>query len=148
NGSDIFSNWIIHTYKKKNVRFFITNNYTIFPIDCLKEHFEVTAKYRIKRSGSTNVGKLYINDVMKYVIHNYKITNHRTENGKLFVISSQDLDKCKFKIFETEYMFSPRGSEYEIRKLSNTNNANVIFSVTQKASIKGMPKALFIDSLK
>lgn len=47
-----------------------------------------------------------------------------------------------------EYMFSQRGSEYEIRKLSNTFNANVIFSIDLKPTINGANENRFIAYLR
>ena len=51
NSSDIFADWIIQTYKNKGAQFFITNNYKIVKVDDFSECFNVSAKYRIKRSG-------------------------------------------------------------------------------------------------
>lgn len=57
NGTDIFCNWIIDMYNHKGVTHIITNSYTIFPLEKFSSYFDITAKYRIKRSGSSNVGK-------------------------------------------------------------------------------------------
>ncbi|MEH8022995.1 hypothetical protein P9079_11130 [Gallibacterium anatis] len=149
NGSDIFSNWIIQIYKEKGVRFFITNDNIIFPIDRFKEYFEVTAKYRIKRSGSSNVGKRDMNEVIEYIsTHGYAITSHYIFKNKLFVVSEQKLHDHRFTVCGREYMFSLRTKEYEIRKLSKTYNANVIFSIRIKSIIKGLSEEEFIDYLK
>ena len=146
NGSDIFANWIIQAYKDKGAEFFITNNYTILPIERFRDYFDVSAKYRIKRSGSGNVGKGRLNSVMDYIeSHNYIITDTRIVGDKLFVVSPQQLHNHRFILRGIEYMFSIRGEEYEIRKLSNTYNANVIFSIKQKTSTPGMSDADFID---
>lgn len=45
----------------------------------------------------------------------------------IFVIA--DLRNSRFAICGTEYMISQRNEGYEVRKLSNTFNANVIFSI-------------------
>ena len=149
NGSDIFANWIIQAYKDKGAEFFITNNYTILPIERFRDYFDVSAKYRIKRSGSGNVGKGRLNSVMDYIeSHNYIITDTRIVGDKLFVVSPQQLHNHRFILRGIEYMFSVRGEEYEIRKLSNTYNANVIFSIKQKNSTPGMSDADFIDYLR
>lgn len=58
----------------------------------------------------------------------------RTDDSKLFVTSTRYIHNTRFIINGTEYMFSERGSEYEIRKLSNTFNANVIFSIDLKTT--------------
>ncbi len=149
NGSDIFADWIIQAYRDKGTEFFITNNYTILPIDRFSDYFDVTAKYRIKRSGSGNVGKSRLSSVMNYISsHDYIITDSRIAGDKLFVVSPQQLHDHRFILRGIEYMFSLRGNEYELRKLSNTYNANVIFSIRHKASTSGMSEAEFISCLK
>lgn len=141
---NIFSNWIVQAYKDKGVRFFITNNYTILPIERFQQYFKVSAKYRIKRSGSSSVGKSCIPMVRNYINNmDYIIHDSRTDNNKFFVISPQNLHNQRFILYGYEYMFSLRDSEYELRKLSNTYNANVIFSITQKSQI-GLSKDEFI----
>ncbi|MGN0432579.1 MAG: hypothetical protein ACI4EQ_09535 [Lachnospiraceae bacterium] len=147
-GEDIFSNWIIQNYRNKGVRYFITNNHTLFMVDRLKEYFNVTAKYRIKRSGSRGVGKSNIPMVLNYINNgSYCIQNTRNEGSKLFVKSDRELCNQRFILQEHEYMFSQRGVEYEIRQLSNTFNANVIFSVSLKASVQGLTSDEFIAAL-
>ncbi len=149
NSPEIFSNWIIQTYQNKGVEFFITNNYTILPIERFKEYFDVTAKYRIKRSGSSNVGKNRLSSVMNYIqSHDYMISSSRVDRDKLFVVSTKKLHDQRFILKGIEYMFSLRGSEYELRKLSNTYNANVIFSIKHKPTIPGMSNEDFINALK
>lgn len=149
NGSDIFANWIIQTYRDKGTKFFITNNYTILPIERFSEYFDVTAKYRIKRSGSGNVGKSRLKLVMDYILtHDYVITASRVVGDKLFIVSPQQLHTHRFILRGIEYMSSACGNAYELRKLSNTYNANVIFSIKHKASISGISESEFIDCLK
>lgn len=144
---NVFSNWIIQAYKDKGVRFFITNNHTILPIERFQQYFEVSAKYRIKRSGSNSVGKSHIPMVRDYINNmDYVIRNSRTDNDKFFVISPENLHNQRFILRGYEYMFSLRDSEYELRKLSNTYNANVIFSITQKSQM-GLSKDEFIKMI-
>lgn len=145
NGSNIFSSWIIQTYRDKGAEFFITNNYTILPIDQFSDYFDVSAKYRIKRSGSGNVGKSRIHSVIDYVESkslDYKVTDSRTDGDKLFVSSKCELHNKRFILRGIEYMFSSRKGEYELRKLSSTYNANVIFSIKQKSKC-GLSDASF-----
>ena len=149
NGIDIFANWIIEAYKKKNVCYFITNNFTLFPIERIKDYFNITAKYRVKRSGSKSVGSKNIPSVLEHFTEtDYTIINPRIEGSKLFVSSPNELHNKRFILSYYEYMFSKRNSEYEIRQLSNTFNANVIFSVELKTSISGLSTNDFIKLLK
>lgn len=148
-GSSIFAHWIIQTYKEKNVKFFITNNYTILPVEKFGEYFHVTAKYRIKRSGSSNVGKSRFASVIHYLTsHDYGIISSGMENDKLFVTSNRSLHNERFILGDLEYMFSRRGNVYEIRKLSSTRNANVIFSIRQIPNKPGLSHDVFINLLK
>lgn len=146
-GQDIFANWVIDTYKEKGTRFFITNNQTILPIEHFKEFFEISAKYRIKRSGSSSVGKTRIPAVIDLLTHNYVVESTRIDDDKLFVFSRESYHNKRFILRGYEYMFSLRGHEYEIRKLSNTYNANVIFSISLKPRKCGMSHKEFISIL-
>ena len=70
------------------------------------------------------------------------------DGDKLFVTSSLDLHNERFIYGDYEYMISDRGSSYEVRKLSNTYNANVIFSIDLKGDRAGMSNDEFIAFLK
>jgi len=99
NGSEIFSNWIIDTYKNSGVLYFITNSYTILPIERFSEYFNVSAKYRVKRSGSSNVGKNNISNVLRFInSQDYDIEDTRINGDKLFVVSNasyyEDMSIC------------------------------------------------------
>lgn len=149
NGSNVFANWVIQAYHDKGADFFVTNNFTLLPIDRFSNYFDVAAKYRIKRSGSGNVGRSRFNSVLNYITSNgYTIKKHRIVGDKLFISSPVNLHNQRFIINGTEYMFSLREDEYELRKLSNTYNANVIFSIKQKTGIPGMSAEEFINYLK
>lgn len=149
NGSEIFSDWIIQTYRNKGTEFFITNNFTLVPIDDFMDYFDVTAKYRIKRSGSSNIGKSRMSDIINQISeHDYIITDHNVLGDKLFVWSPSNLNKKKFIFNGNEYMYSLREDKYELRKLSNTYNANVIFSIKRKNQRLGISDEDFKDYLK
>ncbi|MDD3744887.1 MAG: hypothetical protein PHD70_00265 [Anaerostipes sp.] len=148
NGSDIFADWIITTYSGKGVEYFITNEYTILPIDRFKEYFDVTAKYRIKKSGSSSVGKSKIKSVVEYLKTNYNAINTISINdSKIFLKSDEELHNKRFLLDGYEYMFSKRDNEFEIRKLSKTNNANVIFSIKHDEATPGLTESEFIIQL-
>lgn len=145
---EIFANWIMKIYKEKGTHFFITNNQTILPIERFKEYFEITAKYRIKRSGSSSVGKNRISAIKEHITHDYVIQDTRIDGNKLFVISHKPYHNKRFILNGYEYMFSLRNHEYEIRKLSNTYNANVIFSIKLKSEKHGISPDEFISALR
>ena len=145
-GQEVFSKWIIKMYKAKNTRFFITNGY-IIPVDRMLEFFEISATYRIKRSGTSSVGKNKISLVRDYVINDCLLKISRTEEDKLFIVSPEKMNNKSFELFGSEYIFSLRDKEYEVRKRGKTNNANVIFSIKHKKNTKGLSKEEFIAYL-
>lgn len=114
----------------------------------------VSAKYRMKRSGSSSLGKnrvvVYAKLLLNNQAHNYKVTNVRIDGDKLFVSSDKELHNLRFIAPAdemNEYMFSVRNNKYEVRKLSNTCNANVIFSIKLKSTISRISDKDFIDYL-
>lgn len=148
NGQYLFAQWIISAYKRKGVKYFITNDFCILPIGKIQDYFNITAKYRIKRSGSSKVGKKNIVYVVDYISsHDYGITDSNVYNDKIFVESDTELHNKRFILAGNEYMFSRRNELYEIRKLSNTYNANVIFSIVLKSDISGISETDFINCL-
>lgn len=147
-GGKIFAEWIIDSYKNKGTIFFITNDYTILHVDDFLDYFFVTSKYREKRSGSGDVGKSNISEVYNHIIKSgFNIGSHVMNGAKLFVTSPDMLHNTRFIYGNYEYMFSQRGRQYEIRKLSNTFNANVIFSI-EKKSKRGLSNMEFSQFLK
>lgn len=149
NSQEIFTGWIKQMYTDKNVKLFITNNNSILKIEDFQDCFDITATYRIKRSGSGDVGKQKLQVVQNYInSNNYEINEFRMDNKKLFVRSVNELHNKRFIFQGDEYMFSKRGDEYEVRKLSNTYNANVIFSIKEKEFLPAISEQEFINYLK
>lgn len=144
NCRDIFNQWIIKTYKDKCVKFFITNNYVMLPIEKFADYFNVSAKYRIKRSGSSSVGSGNINKVIQYLTTKYPDIKLKSVKDKVFIYAEYNLHNERFTIGKNEYMISKRDDNYEIRKLSNTFNANVIFSIELKTNNGGISISDFI----
>lgn len=141
---DVFAKWIIKTYKDKGVKFFITNNNIILPIEQLIDYFEISAKYRIKRSGSSSVGSGNIDKVKNYLKSRFPNAKIESTFDKIFLYSQENLHNERFIIGKNEYMISKRENNYEIRKLSNTFNANVIFSIELKSNKSGLTVSDFI----
>ena len=144
NCQNVFNDWIIKTYKDKGVKFFITNNNVILPIEEFAEYFNVSAKYRIKRSGSSSVGSGNIDKVTEYLKSIFSNIELKTTYDKIFIDSNEDLHNKRFVIGRNEFMISKRENNFEVRKLSNTFNANVIFSIELKTNKEGISIADFI----
>ena len=147
NASAVFAAWIIQNYKNKDVCFIITNDNMILPVDDFGNFFNITATYRVKKSGSAKVGNRSIDAVEEFLRNNYHISKFSSKEGKLFISSKRNLHGECFAIGETEYMFSKRDSKYEIRRLSQTRNANVIFSIDLKKDVSGLSNQKFISFL-
>ncbi|WP_304084975.1 hypothetical protein [Peptostreptococcus stomatis] len=133
-GSDInmpksvFYNWIINYYKEKGAEFFITKDrggFLIFPIDQFSNYFDVTAKYRKKKSGSSSLNNSNTSD-FEYAM---SIAGIDFSFSGLDIISDSHLDGIKVNGNKYDYLLKENGSNYKVRKLSNTRNANVIFSI-------------------
>lgn len=141
---NVFNNWIIKTYRDKGVKFFITNNNVMLPIEEFSEYFNVSAKYRIKRSGSSSVGSGNIDKVTEYLKSTFSNIELKTTYDKVFIYTNDNLHNQRFIIGRNEFMISKRENNFEVRKLSNTFNANVIFSIELKTNNGGISIADFI----
>lgn len=143
----IFNEWITNTYKDKGVKFMITKgkDYIIFPINQYGNYFFITAKYRIKKSGSSKVPKSKQQEVLKKLTQmniNFELTDDFN------IKSNNHLNKLKFQVDDSEYMFSYfKENIYHIRKLSNTRNANVIFSIELRKEQNPTDLENFVNSL-
>ena len=108
----------------------------ICPIDKFGEYFEVSAKFRIKNSGSTEPSSKYVDDIIAFLKERYNINVYKkTVNGKkkLFAHAPANFSKVKFKLDKYTYYLSPQTEGYfEVKQLSNTRNKNVIFSINVK----------------
>lgn len=130
--TDIFADWIVKHYKDKNVRFVISydNDYVIFPISKFEQYFKIIANYRVKKSGSGKPAKKYLPEIEQMIKAYYSTTSFSQEGTKLFVDISEKITQDKFVLGKYTYYLSQQSSgSYEIRKLSNTYNMNVIFSI-------------------
>ncbi len=149
NDQEIFSGWIISAYREKGALFVITDNYVLIPIEQFKDFFNISATYRIKRSGSASVGKSRIDRVANTIRNfDFVITDITAEDDKLFISSPVNCHDMRFLLDGTEYMLSRRGAEYEVRRLSNTYNANVIFSIEFRSGMPGIADQDFIAFLQ
>lgn len=148
NSNTVFAKWIIEYYKSKKTKYIITNNYTLFHIQNILDYFDIECLYRIKKSGSSSVGITYKDTIIKFVekmkLNNY---SYNYNNGHLMILTTDNMDRKIIEIDKNSYMFSKRTGCYEIRKLSNTKNANVIFSINLKSNTTGLSSEDFIEEL-
>lgn len=135
--SDIFSNWIIQHYIDKDVKYVISygKGYVILPIDKFDEYFDVSAKYRIKKSGSGEPAKRDIPIVIRTISNTYPSAEFYEHGKKLFVNIQNRISVQRFTLGNFTYYLSEQDTNtYEVRRLSNTYNMNVIFSIQLRRS--------------
>lgn len=125
----VFANWIIQMYQNKGTQYIITNGFRMVNIEDFGKAFNIIGRYRIKRSGSSDVGITRWRYVMAEIERLGYGTFNSTKGNKLYIKSDRPVDNTRFIIYDTEFMISQRGDKYEVRRLSNTYNTNVIFSI-------------------
>lgn len=137
---DVFTQWIIGHYKEKKVKYVISKRkqIVICPIEKFGDYFEVSANFRIKKSGSKEPSGKYVDDVIEALKENFQITDvyKQTVNGKnkLFANAPAGLSKVRFELGDYTFYLSPQveAGHFEIKQLSNTRNKNVIFTINVK----------------
>lgn len=137
---DLFYDWIINYYHSKGVEFIITfsDDFVIFPTNKIKSFFNVKCKYREKKSGSSSVKnekeKFKLISKIKELAQVSEVLN--SEEG-LFFFSSDELDKCNLIVGKYHYMIKRiEKNKYEVRRLSNTRNSNIIFELDLRKNIE------------
>ena len=130
----------------ENVRYVISykNGYVILPINKFARYFDINANYRIKKSGSSEPAMKDIDVVKQKVKLFYPTVNFKTQGKKLFAYVHDPIVQDRFILGKYTYYFSERGpNTFEIRRLSNTYNMNVIFSIQLKKSQDPTDLAVF-----
>ena len=133
--TDIFADWIMDYYAHKNAAFFITkkNDFIIFPTERLKHYLKISAKFRIKKSGSNEPSRKYTDAVKNIISAEYPSTQFFNNGKKLFADIPETVSDVRFSLQKYDYILSAVNNDfYEVRQLSNTYNMNVIFSIKAK----------------
>ena len=133
----VFYSWIKEHYKNKKTKYIMTKykeQYIIFPLERLEDYFKVEATYRIKKSGSSSLNKKS-KEEFEYNLKKLGIV-YEENNGNYNFLDSSIEDKQKFSFGNNHYMLRDSNEGYKVRKLSNTANANVIFSLELRKNIK------------
>lgn len=138
-----FYEWIYNFYKSKDVKYFIVekivgennlspDNFLIFPIQHFHKYFDVSGTYRVKKSDSTHPSQTNVLEI-ESCLNDEKISHSKInfKNDKAFIKLPGKMEKFQLQGIKYDYQFNPEGNNiFEIRRLSNTNNANVIFSIS------------------
>ena len=128
----IFSNWIVEHYQNKSVKYVISkgNDFVIFPIEEFSSYFNIEAKFRIKKSGSSEPAKRDISDVKNLIAQKYPSVKFTLDGKKIFAHIDTPVYSTHFIMGNYTYYLSGQTSNlFEIRRLSNTYNMNVIFLI-------------------
>lgn len=149
----LFYNWVINHYKvERGSEYLITKgkDFVIFNINKLEKYFDISAVYRTKKSGSTNPAKSDIADITKMLdASQIKYNNlQRNERYTLVQLPCCNYDKITQKGGKFTYLYKrTEGGFYKVTRLSNTYNANVIFSIQLKMEQDEADLEEFISSL-
>ncbi len=140
-------------YTIKNVKYFMTkgSEYIVFPINKFSEYFDIEAVYRKKKSGSSEPNEKNNNKEIIKLLNNEKI-DYDLEYVKVdkktrcFIHMDNNFDKIRLIGDYYTYQFKnnkysqrlPKERNYifELRRLSNTSNPNVICQLTLKKDIQ------------
>lgn len=150
--SNVCSQWITGHYAQKNVRFFITmygGRFVIFPLRRFMNYFNIEANYRRKKCGS-NPPPLAIREGLKSHIRSlYPAVSFKTNGNKLFAVLPSVPIEDIFRYGEYRIKFLRKeGNDYEIKKLSETSNPTVVFSIKAKAPQDPNDLSEFVRELK
>lgn len=149
--SDIFTKWIVGHYREKGVKFVISKkaNMVICPIEKFGEYFDVSASFRIKKSGSSAPSANNISAVKSELIRLFNCSSTIQKGKKLYVEAPSSLSKARFDLGNYTYYLSPQEDQgiFEVKQLSNTRNKNVIFSINIKQDQNPDDLSVFLRAL-
>ncbi len=150
--NDVLYNLVNEYYTPKMVKYFMTQtkngDFIIFPSSQFKDYFNITAWYRRKKSGSSEPTQKHIPEIKQNLIYysiNGDINIVEMDKPRCFLMSDND-NLHKERLICTNYTYELKENKnsqilsqegfmsyiYEIRKLSNTNNPNVICQLELK----------------
>lgn len=140
------SEWLIYSKNKDTLT---ESNVLLIPINDLDKYFTVSAKFRIKKSGSNSKIADKDKERVKNIINDYlkdKVFTIEEDSKKLFVITDEEIGKTKL---DDGYYISAKNSsgKFGITKRNQTKNPNpnVMFDLTLKENVEFKGK-LFKDT--
>lgn len=133
---NLFYDWIINHYSQHEVEYFIVSTgkeFLIFPIRNFDKYFDVSAKYRIKKSGSSDPARRDYIEIENFFKNYDSTTKSKNISKKFFIQSCQAEDKAIYLINGNDYQIKvDHDNWFRVTRLSHTFNANVIFSISLK----------------
>lgn len=151
---EVMYDWVKNYYREvKGSEFFITEymgEKVIFPIEKLDTYLNISCKYRVKKSGSSHPSNNNLKEIKEILSgNNLNYSELNIIEGKTYVkIEGCGEDFLKLDGPNYRYQFTKIGDVYNVRRLSNTANANVIFSVSSMKTQGAEDLREFEDFLK
>ena len=136
---DLMFNAVKEHYRDKKVLFFISSNHfedfskknfiKVIGLNEIKDNFDISGVYRVKRSGTSDVPQKDISYVKNIISEELGKCKFEINKNKLYLQTNKSLKSLYLD--RKKYILSPCGKNtYIIKKRSNTQNSNVIFTLT------------------
>lgn len=133
-----FYQWVINHYKiDRCSKYLITrgHDFVIFNIDKFAKYFDISAVFRVKKSGSSNPNTSDLTEIRELLNAAQIRFSNLCHNGRYVEVNLPNvtIDRFTHKGGKFTYQYKLLENQtYRITKLSNTYNANVIFSISLK----------------
>lgn len=133
---------IRYQHMVKGVEFFISHNnlgYCLIPLSFFGYYFDIEAVYRRKKSGSHDIAKKDEDSLNRWLIDKYNLSCLKQGRDFLTDLKPHMVGET-FEIEGNRYMFrEEEGGKMSLRGLSSTANPSVIFTITLKDDVEGLP---------
>ena len=121
--------WIISSKKISDLN---SHDVCLIPIKEIRNNFEISATLRRKKSGTSEIPKSFREEA-KIIIRSICTNPVFEEQGKKTYLYG-NIGSHPYELPNNLYLSKKDTDKYEIRKRSNTNNANIMFSLKLKDS--------------
>ncbi len=144
---EISTNHFINYYSSKKTSYIISSNYLdhdfkIIPLNKIGKNFILNAVYRIKRSGSRALPRRdYSIAKIKF---KEKYNQEISDFNNIIFMNPLSRKECYFGDNREYFLSLNEDNSYRVRKLSNTYNANVIFTLSLKTNT---PDSISMETL-
>jgi len=125
-------------YRYKEVQFLISSNHfenfsknfiKIIDLKDIEDNFNISGVYRVKRSGTRDVPQKDITYVENIILEQLGECKLEIIDKKVYLKTNKVLKDLHLD--QKRYLLSPHGKNaYRIKKRSNTQNSNIIFTLT------------------
>ncbi len=135
----VFYDWVEEHYRGMGARYVITSHddrHLIFPVEKLREYFDIGGKYRVKRSGSRSPSRKQQEQAIDLLRRAKAGLSYRVTSDGLIVKGDDLRQGERFEIDDNVYWLTDYGDGYRVRILSKTANSNVIFSISLKKRVQ------------